>query len=95
MDNGSTLEQKRRRFVRLELTEDVRAIDEHGQEIGRVEKVGAGGMQIRMSELSRERGFLPGSQMRIKVVEPNDLQQHFDVEVRVCDGDLLGVQFLN
>ena len=86
-------EQNRRRFVRLDLTEDVRAIDAEGQEIGRVEKVGAGGMQIRIS--SSERKYPAGSHMQIKVVEPNNVQQHFNVEVRVCDGDLLGVQFLN
>jgi hypothetical protein len=86
-------EQNRRRFVRLDLTEDVRAIDAEGQEIGRVEKVGAGGMQIRIS--SHERTYPAGSHMQIKVVEPNNVQQNFNVEVRVCDGDLLGVQFLN
>jgi hypothetical protein len=95
MDNGSTPEQNRRRFVRLDLTEDVRAIDEHGQEIGRVEKVGAGGMQIRIAELSRKRGFPPGLQMQIKVVEPGEVHQYFNVEVRVREGDLLGLQFLN
>lgn len=86
-------EQNRRRFVRLDLTEDVRAIDAEGQEIGRVEKVGAGGMQIRIS--SNDRKYRAGLHMQIKVVEPGNVQQQFNVEVRVCDGDLLGVQFLN
>ena len=48
-DNRS--EQERRKFVRLDLTENVRALDAEGRDIGRVEKVGAGGMQIRISDI--------------------------------------------
>jgi hypothetical protein len=88
-------EQNKRRFIRIDLTDDVRAIDASGQEIGRVEKVGAGGMQIRISQSSARRDYPLGSHMAIKVVEPGNVQQQFNVEVRVCDGDLLGVQFLN
>jgi hypothetical protein len=79
----------------LDLKEDVRAVDADGQDIGRVEKVGAGGMQIRISQSRAKRDYPLGSQMQIKVVEPDNVQQQFKVEVRVCDGDLLGVQFLN
>jgi hypothetical protein len=92
-DNKS--EQERRKFVRLDLTENVRALDGDGQDFGRVEKVGAGGMQIRISEFCPQREFVLGSQMQIKIVEPGNVQQQFKVEVRVCDGDLLGLQFLN
>jgi hypothetical protein len=92
-DNKS--EQERRKFVRLDLTENVRALDAEGRDIGRVEKVGAGGMQIRISEFCPQQAFELGSQMEVKVVEPGNVQQQFKVEVRVCDGDLLGVQFLN
>ena len=91
----SKSEQERRKFVRLDLTENVRAVDADGQDIGRVEKVGAGGMQIRISEFCPQQAFELGSQMQVKIVEPGNVQQQFKVEVRVCDGDLLGVQFLN
>jgi len=93
MNEDNLSEQERRRFVRLDLTENVRALDANGQDIGRVEKVGAGGMQIRLS--NGHARFQPGHQMEIKVVEPGDVQQQFKVEVRVCQGDILGVQFLN
>ena len=93
MSEENISEQERRRFVRLDLTENVRALDAAGEDIGRVEKVGAGGMQIRLSN-SHAR-FQPGHRMEIKVVEPGDVQQQFSVEVRVCNGDILGVQFLN
>ncbi len=92
MNQENTSDRERRKFLRLDLTEDVRAFDATGQDIGRVEKVGAGGMQIRLSN-SHAR-FQPGERMVIKVVEPGNIQQQFNVEVRVCDADILGVQFL-
>jgi hypothetical protein len=92
-DNRS--EQERRKFVRLDLTENVRAIDNQGRDIGRVEKVGAGGMQIRLNEEGPAQKFEHGAHMQIKIVEPGNVQQQFEVEVRVCDGKLLGVQFLS
>jgi hypothetical protein len=95
MMEESKSEQDRRKFVRLDLTENVRALDADGQDIGRVEKVGAGGMQIRISEFCPKQSFALGSHMQLKVVEPGNVQQQFKVEVRVCDGDLLGVQFLS
>jgi hypothetical protein len=95
MNDENNSEQDRRKFVRLDLTENVRALDADGQDIGRVEKVGAGGMQIRISEFCPKREYPLGSQMHIQVVEPGNVQQKFNVEVRVCDGDLLGVQFLS
>jgi hypothetical protein len=94
MTADSKSERERRQFVRLDLTEDVRALGADGQDIGRVEKVGAGGLQIRMSESSAQK-FEPGSHMQIKIVEPGKAEQQFNVEVRVCDGDLLGVKFLS
>ena len=93
MSEENTSEQERRKFVRLDLTENVRALDATGQDLGRVERVGAGGMQIRLS--NGHARFQPGHRMEIKVVEPGDVQQQFSVEVRVCSGDILGVQFLN
>ncbi len=93
MSEDKNSEQERRKFVRLDLTEDVRALDAGGQDIGRVERVGAGGMQIRLS--NGRAHFEKGQRMELKIVEPGNVQQQFNVEVRVCDGDILGVQFLN
>lgn len=82
---------ERRRYLRLDVTSDVRALTEQGQFIGRVEKVGAGGLQIRASSPHQ---YQTGSQFVIHVVEPNKEQQRFKVEIRVCDGSMLGVQFI-
>ena len=88
-------DQERRRFVRLDLNENVRAVDRQGRDIGRVEKVGAGGMQIRLAEGVPVQQYDPGAQIDISIVEPGNIRNDFKVEVRVCDGKLLGVQFLN
>jgi PilZ domain len=88
-------EQERRRFVRLDLKENVRALDSQGRDIGRIEKVGAGGMQIRISETAPVQRYEPGSHLQIRVVEPGDVQQQFKVEVKVCDHGLMGVEFLS
>ncbi len=87
--------QERRKFIRLDLSENVRALDAKGRDIGRVEKVGAGGMQIRLADTIPESQFNTGSQIDISIVEPGNVRNQFKVEVRVCDGKLLGVQFLN
>lgn len=83
-----------RKFLRFELSEDVRAVDTQGHDIGRVEKVGAGGMQIRLNNASGLPQFRQGSQFDLNIVESGNTPQQFRVEVRVCNGDLLGVQFL-
>lgn len=83
---------ERRRFLRLDVEGDVRALDDQGHFIGRVEKVGAGGMQIRVSAPHQ---YQPGAHLVINVVEPNKDQQQFKVEIRLCNGDMLGVQFVN
>jgi len=88
-------EQERRRFVRLDMSENVRALDAKGRDIGRVEKVGAGGMQIRLSDGVPSEQYGPGEKLDISIVEPGNVRNQFKVEVRVCEGKLLGVQFLN
>ena len=86
---------ERRRFIRLDMTENVRAVDSVGRDIGRVEKVGAGGMQIRLSETVPTDQYGPGSQMEISIVEPGNVRSTLKVEVRMIEGRLLGVEFLN
>ncbi|MGZ4787047.1 MAG: PilZ domain-containing protein [Terriglobales bacterium] len=88
-------EREQRRFIRLDLTENVRALDSTGRDIGRVEKVGAGGMQIRLSDNVSDEQYRPGVTIDVSVVEPGNIRNHFKVEVRVRDGNMLGVQFLN
>ena len=86
---------ERRRFIRLDMNENVRALDGMGRDIGRVEKVGAGGMQIRLADAVPTEQYKPGSRMEISIVEPGDVSNTVKVEVRVLEGRIMGVQFLN
>lgn len=95
MDSQENNHQEQRRYVRLDLNENVRAVDHMGRDIGRVEKVGAGGMQIRLSDDVPVERYVPGAQIDVSVVEPGNVRNDFKVEVRVRDGQLLGVRFLN
>jgi hypothetical protein len=88
-------ERERRRFIRLDLSDNVRAVDGNGRDIGRVEKVGAGGMQIRLTDGIAPEAYDPGVKMEICIVEPNNVRNEFQVAVRVREGQLLGVEFLN
>jgi len=95
MSEQNIEDRERRRFIRLDLNDNVRAVDGNGRDIGRVEKVGAGGMQIRLTDSTPPEGYDPGSRVDISIVEPGNVKNHFKVEVRVCEGQLLGVEFLN
>lgn len=88
-------DRERRRFIRLDLSDNVRAIDGRGRDIGRVEKVGAGGMQIRLTGSIPPEGYDPGARIDISIIEPGNVRNDFKVEVRVREGQLLGVEFLN
>jgi hypothetical protein len=94
-DDQNNSDQERRRFIRLDVAENVRALDRLGRDIGKVEKVGAGGMQIRLSDSVPEEQYGPGTTLDISIVEPGNVRNDFKVEVRVRDGKILGVQFLN
>ncbi len=94
MSEEDNSEQNRRRFIRIDVTEDVEVFDDAGHDIGKVEKVGAGGMQIRISPKSPQRTFTVNSEFPVTVVEPGNIRQRFNVKVRACDGDRLGVEFV-
>jgi len=88
-------EQERRRFIRLPVQENIRALDSKGRDIGRVEIIGAGGIQIRLSDDVPEEQFAPGATLKISVVEPGNVRNDMKVEIRVRDGKILGVQFVD
>jgi hypothetical protein len=87
-------EQDRRKFPRFDVPEGVTALDGEGRVIGRVLKVSGGGMQIRVSPESAHRTFATGSQLEICVLEGEEKEDRFHVEVRNQVGDILGVRFL-
>jgi hypothetical protein len=87
-------EQDRRRFIRLDVSGDVKAFDADGIYIGKVDRVGGGGMQIRITPEAAGRSYEVGSLLDIRIVEPGSEAQSFHVEVRDRHDDILGVRFL-
>lgn len=87
-------EQERRRYIRLDVSGDVKAFDADGFYIGRVDRVGGGGIQIRLTPEAGGRSYEIGSLIDIRIVEPGSEEQKFHVEVRDRSGDILGVRFL-
>jgi hypothetical protein len=87
-------EQERRRYIRLDVSGDVKAFDSEGFYIGRVDRVGGGGVQIRVAPESSGQSYEIGSIMDIRIVEPGSEEQRFHVEVRDRHDDILGVRFL-
>ena len=85
----------RRRFDRIELTEDAHAIDENGRELGKVRQAGGGGMLIIIAGYEVAQSLHTGEKMRITVVEPSTKTSHtIDVIVRYCDKNQIGCEFV-
>ena len=84
----------RRQFERLEIPEEAVAIDESGCKLGRVSRVGGGGMTIALGG-DHAHTFAPGARLRVVVEETSGIRHTLPVEVKYChDGDL-GVEFIS
>ena len=91
----STPTEDRRRFRRLELTEDTFAVDESGVKLGRVTQAGGGGMQVEAVDADVLDRMALGARMRLTIVEPaTGTANAMSVEVRHVDGLQVGMQFV-
>lgn len=87
---------ERRRFPRLDISEEARVYDENGRELGKVAQVSGGGMNIEISSPEIPRWLPSGRQLRITVVEPGSRTTNvLDVVVRKQDGSRLGMEFVD
>ena len=85
----------RRQFTRLPLSEDAVAIDQQGNQLGRVAQAGGGGFLIFPATPGAKDQLKPGRTLTITVFEPhNNVRSLVDVEVRYIDKDAVGVQFI-
>ena len=85
----------RRKFDRIELTEDAHAIDENGRELGKVRQAGGGGMLIIMGSSEVADSLKKGDELRITVIEPSSQTSHtIDVVVRYHDHEQIGCEFV-
>jgi hypothetical protein len=86
---------ERRRFPRLDISEEARVYDENGRELGKVAQVSGSGMNIAISSPEIPRSLPSGRQLRVTVVEPGSRTTNvLDVVVRQLDGDRLGMEFI-
>ncbi|HUK86461.1 MAG TPA: PilZ domain-containing protein [Terriglobales bacterium] len=86
--------REQRRFERLVLPDDARAVDDDGRELGRVAQASGGGMLIHTGSEQAAAGFHPGQRLRITVVEPRTDNRHtLSVVVRYRKGEAVGVEF--
>lgn len=85
----------KREFERLEIEEDAIAMDETGQELGRVFRVSGGGFQIKPVSEEAVSKLQPGQRVAITIVEPaSGVRNVFPVEVVYHQGDSVGVKFV-
>jgi hypothetical protein len=93
MITGQSTEQ--RRFPRYEVSDELMAFDFRGQELGRIEKIGGGGMQVRLSTQLAGCTLVRGSQLLVDVFESGKLRHTIRVAVTFRHPHVLGLEFVN
>jgi PilZ domain len=87
--------ENRRRFARLKLSEAAIAIDDSGYQLGRVSLASGGGMQVDSNSPEALQRMKSGTRMTISVVEPGSATTNtFSVEVLYISGSSVGMQFV-
>jgi hypothetical protein len=85
----------RRRFERLSISEDALALDQAGQQLGRVSQVSGGGFLIYPASTIALQQLPVGRRLTITVVEPkSNSRNSVDVEVRYHKDTAVGVSFV-
>jgi len=84
---------ERRQFPRLHLTENTYAVDANGRELGKVSEASGGGMLIRVAD--EKHGLNVGDRVQLSVLEPKSQTSNtIDVLVRYVKGNEVGVEFV-
>ena len=85
---------ERRRFPRIPLTDDARALDANGGELGRIAKISGSGVLIHCSSDSVAEHLMDTGELRIIIVEPrSQTSSSVDVTVRYREGRNVGFEF--
>jgi len=93
MRSTSTID--RRRFRRLEMTDNALVVDGAGKELGRVSQASGGGMMILTATMEIADSLKIGQELLVCVIEPeNDVQTKIDIIVRYKEKDMVGVEFV-
>lgn len=85
----------RRRFPRLDISEEARVYDENGRELGTIAQVSGGGMNINATSNAAQ-SLESGRRLRITVVEPGSSASNvLEVVVRQREGGKIGMEFVD
>ncbi len=92
---SSCTTSERRYFLRAPLTDDARALDSNGGELGRISKISSSGLLIHCSSDSVADYLVDEGELRILMVEPRGQSSvAMDVTVRYREGRNVGFEFV-
>jgi hypothetical protein len=85
----------RRRYVRLDVTEETVAVDARGREIGKVTQASGGGITVQAPSTAVADGLEIGERMQVTVMEPKTQTRNtIDVVLRRNSDRDLGFEFV-
>ena len=85
----------RRKFERLELSDDAIAIDKTGRELGKVTQASGGGMMVKPKSADIATSMPKGERVTITVMEPGSQTRHtIDMVVRYSSSEQIGLEFV-
>ena len=85
----------RRRFERLELSDEAIAVDKAGRELGRVTQASGGGMMVKPKSAEIAGSLTKGERVEITVMEPGSQTRHtIDMVVRYSSPEQIGLEFV-
>jgi hypothetical protein len=89
------MSENRRRFERINISEDALALDQGGQNLGRVSQVSGGGFLIYPASSVALEQLPVGRRLTVTVVEPkSNSKNSVDVEVLYHRDSAVGVSFV-
>lgn len=85
----------RRRYVRLDVTEETIAVDARGRELGKVTQASGGGITVHAPSAAVAAGLEIGERMQVTVMEPKTQTRNtIDVVLRRKSDRDLGFEFV-
>ena len=85
----------RRRFERLELSDEAIAVDKSGRELGKVTQASGGGMMVKPKSAEIASSLAQGQRVEITVMEPGSQTRHtIDMIVRYSSPEQIGLEFV-
>jgi hypothetical protein len=89
------MDPNRRRYVRLDVTEETIAIDARGHQIGKVTQASGGGITVVAPNHEVADGLSIGERLQVTVMEPKSQTRNtIDVVLRRKSGQQLGFEFV-